>query len=643
MLFKHPEFLYALFLLIIPIIIHFFQLRKFKIQAFTNVAFLKKVKLQTRKSSKIKKWLVLLSRMLLFAAVIVAFAQPYIPSSQEALKEQERVIYLDNSFSMQQKNAKGVLLKQAIQELLKNIPKEEEFSLLTNNAVFKNVRLNEIKNELLQINYSPKGLNLKTAYLKAAQLFSENPASKKNFIAISDFQKSNLQEEVRFSPQHEVNLLQLSSKEPLNYFIKSAKITTENPSTYTLKVNLQANKKSENTIPVGVYTKNGLFAKTSAGFKETDTASVRFSLPKTEFINAKITIEDKGLAYDNNFHISLPKNQPIKVAVISNDNDTYLQKIFGKKEAFQLDVFSLSKANYSILEKADFIILNELENIPNSLRSLLENHSKENGSLALIPSVKADLSAYNTLLQKLGAGKFTEAGNEALKITDIKFSHPLYEGVFNKEVRNFEYPKVEKHFDYSGYGNTILSYNNQQAFLSNRENIYVFTAAISASNSNFKQSPLIVPTFYNMAKQSLALPKLYYTVNRLNKISIPVNLGQDKVLKIGKEKEDFIPRQQKFNEQVNLELEDFPETDGHYMVKNKEQIIENLSFNYSREESDLKPGDLGKFKNANIQNSIANYFTESIKQTQINALWKWFVIFAIGFLLLEVLLLKFLK
>ncbi len=643
MLFKHPEFLYALFLLIIPIIIHFFQLRKFKTQAFTNVAFLKKVKLQTRKSSKIKKWLVLFTRMLLFTAVIIAFAQPYIPASQEALREQERVIYLDNSFSMQQKNAKGVLLKQAIQELLKNIPKEEEFSLLTNNAVFKNVKLNEIKNELLQINYSPKGLNLKTAYLKAAQLFSENSASKKNFIAISDFQEINLQEDVRFSPQHEVNLIRLSSEEQLNFLVKDAKISTENPSTYTLKVNLEANKKTENTVPVGVYTKNGLFAKTSAAFTKTDTASVHFSLPKTEFINAKISIEDKGLTYDNNFYLSLPKNRAIKVGVISNKNDAYLKKIFGKKDAFQLDLFSLNSANYSVLEKADFIVLNELENLPASLRNLLQNHIKQNGSLAIIPSVKADLNAYNELLQKLGAGRFTEASAEGLKITDIKFSHPLYKGVFNKEVRNFEYPEVKKHFNYSGYGNTILSYNNQQAFLSNRENIYVFTAPISASNSNFKQSPLIVPTFYNMAKQSLALPQLYYTLNTLNKISIPVSLGQDEVLKIGKGEANFIPRQQKFNEQVTIELEDFPDTDGHYAVKNNEQTIENLSFNYSREESNLKPGDLSVYKNAVIGNSIENYFSESIKQNQINALWKWFVIFAIGFLLLEVLLLKFLK
>ncbi len=41
MQFKNPEILYALFLLLIPIIVHLFQLRKFQKVAFTNVAFLK--------------------------------------------------------------------------------------------------------------------------------------------------------------------------------------------------------------------------------------------------------------------------------------------------------------------------------------------------------------------------------------------------------------------------------------------------------------------------------------------------------------------------------------------------------------------------------------------------------------------------
>jgi hypothetical protein len=37
MQFKHPEILYFLFLLVIPILVHLFQLRRFKKEFFTNV------------------------------------------------------------------------------------------------------------------------------------------------------------------------------------------------------------------------------------------------------------------------------------------------------------------------------------------------------------------------------------------------------------------------------------------------------------------------------------------------------------------------------------------------------------------------------------------------------------------------------
>ena len=121
MQFKNPELLYALFLLLIPIIVHLFQLRKFQKEYFTNVAILKKAQLQTRKSQLIKKWLVLLTRLLLLTAIIIAFAQPYFSKTNSFNTEKETVIYLDNSFSMQAKGNNGPLLKRAIQDIITSI------------------------------------------------------------------------------------------------------------------------------------------------------------------------------------------------------------------------------------------------------------------------------------------------------------------------------------------------------------------------------------------------------------------------------------------------------------------------------------------------------------------------------------------
>ncbi len=191
MQFKHPEILYALLLLLIPIIVHLFQLRRFQKVPFTNVAFLKEISVQTRKSSTIKKWLTLLTRLLLLTGLILAFAQPYTSNKQSFNTTQETVIYLDNSFSLQAKGNKGPLLQRSIQDLMTSIDNTESFTLITNNKTYKNTNLNAIKNELLQLSYSPNQLDYNAALLQAKKNFTKDDSSLKNLIFISDFQQKD--------------------------------------------------------------------------------------------------------------------------------------------------------------------------------------------------------------------------------------------------------------------------------------------------------------------------------------------------------------------------------------------------------------------------------------------------------------------
>src|SRR5690606_8819673 len=157
MQFKNPEILYALFLLIIPILIHLFQLRRFQKTDFTNVKFLKEVTLQTRKSSQLKKWLVLLSRLFALVCIIIAFAQPYFLSKTKAA-EKEVVLYIDNSFSMQAKSSQGELLKKATQQLFENTGLPENFSWFTNNQNANNSNPDSFKSRILNLNYSSRQL-----------------------------------------------------------------------------------------------------------------------------------------------------------------------------------------------------------------------------------------------------------------------------------------------------------------------------------------------------------------------------------------------------------------------------------------------------------------------------------------------------
>ena len=100
MQFNHPEILALLLVLIIPILIHLFQLQRFKKEAFTNVKFLRQIELESRKSSRIKKLLILASRLLALTCLILAFAQPVMKKT-DGQENRKTIIYLDNSLSMQ--------------------------------------------------------------------------------------------------------------------------------------------------------------------------------------------------------------------------------------------------------------------------------------------------------------------------------------------------------------------------------------------------------------------------------------------------------------------------------------------------------------------------------------------------------------
>ena len=188
MQFKHPEILWALLLLLIPIIIHLLQLRRFKKTPFTNVAMLQRVMAESRKSQNLKRWLLLFTRLLLLAALVIAFAQPF-SSNLNALAKRETVIYLDNSFSMQAKKDGVSLLRKAVQDLVQEIPESTRFTLFTNDRTFRNVTIKQVRNELLSLEASSFQLSLDQIKLKASSLLSNDENVIRDMIILSDLQE----------------------------------------------------------------------------------------------------------------------------------------------------------------------------------------------------------------------------------------------------------------------------------------------------------------------------------------------------------------------------------------------------------------------------------------------------------------------
>src|SRR5688572_4744487 len=125
MTFLYPSFLWALTAVLVPVIIHLFNFRRYKKVYFSNVRFLRELQLESKSRSRLREILVLTARCLALAALILAFCRPFIPEEghqKQVSGPASLSIYIDNSFSMENVNRQGRLLdvaKQRARDIVK--------------------------------------------------------------------------------------------------------------------------------------------------------------------------------------------------------------------------------------------------------------------------------------------------------------------------------------------------------------------------------------------------------------------------------------------------------------------------------------------------------------------------------------------
>lgn len=640
--FKHPEILYFLFLLIVPILVHLFQFRRFKKEYFTNLQFLKALSVQTRKSATVKKWLLLATRLLMLTCIIIAFAQPFFQAKDSKNVSNEMYIILDNSFSMQAKGQKGELLRRAVQELLEDTPDNTRFSLLTNSENYWNTDIKSIQSALQNIKYSAIPFQLDNLITKVN---SHKSTSKKDIIIITDgvgLQKKQVQ---NINKNDVAYFIIPKAEQKNNVAVDSVYITETTNEFYELGVDLSAYGTAIKPVAVAIYNNNKLIAKTVSAVKATKT-SLRFTIPKQVF-HGYISITDNGLAYDNNLYFSISKTKKINVLAIGDsDKNNFLGRIYTEDE-FNYTSSLITTLNYNLLEQQDVVVLNELDAIPQALQVTLKSLIEKGGNIVVIPSSINNPSNLNTFLNTFGSIQISPLENVEKLVSKINFNHPLYAAVFENKISNFQYPKTSASYTIKSNSPAALYNDDQSVFLTALStlggNAYVFSAPLNAKNSNFQQSPLIVPTFYKMAMANQKNSITAITIGANVPYIVTVQLTKDAILEVKNSTEQFIPIQQIMNNKVKLTFNDLPMQAGNFEVYDKKQWIDNLSFNTSRTESNLAEANKQNWSEYKSIDSVKTVFDELQSNRSDNQIWKWFVIFALLLLLVEMVIIKFLK
>jgi len=133
------------------------------------------------------------------------------------------------------------------------------------------------------------------------------------------------------------------------------------------------------------------------------------------------------------------------------------------------------------------------------------------------------------------------------------------------------------------------------------------------------------------------------TIGNNNPFLVDATLSKDEILKVKNDAETFIPVQQMLNDKVKLTFNYYPEQAGNFGIYNQKESLQNISFNYNRTESDLDQANedaLSEYKTIDTINTL--FDTIQTDRTD-NQIWKWFVIFALLFLLTEMAIIRFMK
>jgi len=680
--FLYPNFLYAMAALAIPIIIHLFNFRRFKKVPFTNVRFLREIKIQTQSQNKLRHLLVLLMRLLALAFLVLAFAQPYLPEDDSVEKDRGQAvsIFVDNSFSMEGQSEAGPLLEVAKNraiDIAMAYEATDRFQLLSQDFHGENQRFvsrTEFIENVEDLNLSAKSRSLESIVERQRDLLGKADSElAKDAYLISDFQKSRFGVE-SFRPDTLVNygLVHLERNSPSNLYIDSVWFPTPvrragESERMSVRIVNTGPENLEN-VPLnlsinGAQKAIGSFA-VNAG-SQIDTA-ITFVHDTPGLKSVKVAIEDYPIDYDDAFYLGYRVHDRLQILSIQsanvNSGKDYVGSVYRVDSTYDYRSVSLSNLNYSELQKNDLLILNELSEIPGGLRQETVSFAKNGGSIWIIPATNSDLNSYNQLLSELKAGALLPLKEEDTKVRSLNAESPLYRDIFESVPRNIDLPVASAYYPISSSlrssEESLLRLPSGISFLSAYPKtggvVYVQAVSLSSEKNNFSRHAIFVATALRIAELSRSTETYSVEIGAESTFSIPYfPTRNEDVFHLTDQGSnlDIIPAFQVSEGRIALysgpELTDA----GNYNLLLGDSTLATIGFNFERTESEL-----ASYSTEELEASIKSVGTGNVKlysgesenlarevQRDVSGteLWKICLILALVFLLIESLLLRF--
>lgn len=685
MKFLFPTFLFALFAVAIPVIIHLFSFKQYKTVYFSNVNFLKEIKKESKKKSQLKQILLLIARIFTIIFLVFAFSQPYIPTNRDNKKQAGQIVavYIDNSFSMNALSEQGQLLEVARNkavEICQAYPAGTKFRLFTNDLEPKhqhNLNREQFIQQVAEIHPSPVVIPLSLVYNRFAQQTPDDENSDKNLYFISDFQRSVTDPENFTDKTIYSYYIQLKPNEVANLYIDSCwvevpahRLNQEEEIFVRIK---NSSNQDYNNLPLKLYLNDSI--KSITNFSVTAhneiTANLKYNNNTSGIQLGKIEITDYPFTHDNNWFISYFVEPDLKALAVYNNNKNsveglnYISALFENDDYIQLDKMNVKSLQISKLNDYNTIFLLNLENFSSGFLSALKSVVENGTSVVLFPGSNNNPGFNNSLLAQFNASQVVGSDTTKQKISGIDFENNFYKNVFRKKEKNAILPEIAGHLQFKENIRTsetrLLWFQNNDKALSVLDyiqgKVWVFSFPLEKQNASFARDVIFVPTIYNIVLNSLPAQEISFIVGKSTFFEIPkkrtVNLNSVIEIENLKSGEKFIPAKSNSQRGTRIEFSGQINDAGHYLVKNDDQTVATMAFNFNRKESDLQyvtsrdlkdKLELLQLENASVISNVESNFSEIFDELQNGKqLWRLFILLALAAIITEVLIARFMK
>jgi hypothetical protein len=682
MKFVYPEFLWGLTALSIPIIIHLFHFRRYKTLYFSSLKFLQYLDQQQKSVRTLKHWIILALRMLAIIFLVLAFAQPFKPVD-DSLNEMGNPllsIYIDNSFSMSAKGTEGELLSEArekARKMLNEVPLETRILLHTNLMNGIESRLIS-KVEALEMLDKIKPTSMRKSIDEVIEwekniIKNEEVRQKKlgakQFVLFSDFQKN----QTRFAQLTKDELgyyypIQLKPQQASNITIDSVWFSSpvrklgENS-----ELNIRLVNHGDvvlNTIDVScsINSIKRDFVIDLPPNKKT-TTTINFTDNAPGYKVGKISVNDKQLFWDDDFHFSYFLDDHTNVLVINGPDATdAMSKVYSLEKHYKLNVVELGSFSKDQLNQMDIVVLNGVNEISSGHGSMLLEFVQGGGALGLFPGAAIDKGSWNTFLNQVQLPSFGATVSSGTKIKTLAFDDPFFSGMFEKKSTNITLPAVSQLYQ-TQRGSASRSFdlinlqNGLPLFLrsSTASSVFLFTSSLASSFSTFTSDALFPSILLRMAEMSQRKTPIYLTIGKESSFPLNKKTKSESPVHLKNKEIDFIPKTEQSGMMTYFILRG---SEAVEMLKSgtfdivDEDKIGVVSLNYSREESEVLYATEREIVDGLKDKGIKQVSFKKINEGQSLAkieldkpveYWRWMLIIALLFLVTEWAVLKFWK